>query len=48
MPKKKKPPPAQEECPHPRRKLAKVGTVTKSGVTYEVWRCRRCGARIVQ
>jgi hypothetical protein len=38
----------EENCPHPRRKLAKVGTVTKGGVTYEVWRCRACGTRVVQ
>jgi len=46
--KPKKPPVTEENCPHPPRKLAKVGTVTKAGVTYEVWRCRACGGRIVQ
>ena len=46
--KKPKPKPAEEDCPHPARKLSKVGTVTKGGVTYEVWRCRACGGRIVQ
>jgi hypothetical protein len=47
-PKPKKPKPPKEDCQHPPRKLAKVGTVTKAGVTYEVWRCRACGERIVQ
>jgi hypothetical protein len=45
---KKKPKPTPDTCPHPKRKLAKVGTVTKGGVTYEVWRCRACQGRIVQ
>jgi hypothetical protein len=43
-----KKPPEKDDCQHPPRKLAKVGTVTKGGITYEVWRCRTCGARIVQ
>jgi hypothetical protein len=46
--KKKKHPVSPDDCQHPKRKLSKVGTVTKGGITYEVWRCRRCGERIVQ
>lgn len=46
--KKKKPKLTPDTCDHPRRKLVRVATVTKGGVTYEIWRCRACGGSIKQ